>query len=468
MNSMELRNDAARQVWELDRRHFLHPFTHFDSYEDAGSLIISEGSGSEMTDANGQTYLDMIGGLWCNNIGLGRRDMADAIAEQVTKLSYSSTFTDMSNEPAARLAAKLAELAPGDLNRVHFSTGGSTAVDSALRLVHFYQQCAGRPQKVHVIARRQAYHGSTYATISIGYKEADRRHGFQYIEDTIHHVSEPDVYRAPDGMGEAAFCDHLVKEFEDKIAEIGPDRVGAFFAEPVMGAGGVLVPPGDYLKRMHEVCKRHDILYVSDEVVTAFGRLGHWFASEDVFGIVPDIICSAKGLSSGYLPIGATIYSDRVHETISSGDPSRVYTSGFTYSGHPVCCVAALKNIEIMERENILEHAREVGDYFGERLRDLEGMKLVGNVRGIGLMRCLENVLDRTTKEALPEEVDIGKRISDAAEALGVLVRPIGRLNVMSPPLVVTKSEIDVAVDRLGQAIERVHDDLVREGWTPV
>ena len=468
MDSVHLRNDAAHQLWEQDRRHFLHPFTHFESFEESGALILESGSGCRLTDANGQTYLDMLGGLWCTNIGLGREEMAEAIAEQTRRLAYSSTFTDMSNEPAALLSAKLAELAPGDLNRVHFSTGGSTAVDSAFRLAQFYQQCAGRPEKMHVIARRQSYHGSTYASMSIGYKEADRRHGFKYIEDTIHHISEPDVYRAPDGMSEHEFCDHLVQEFEDKIDEIGAERVGAFFAEPVMGAGGVLVPPEGYLKRMRNICSRHDILYVSDEVVTAFGRLGHWFASEDVFGIVPDIITSAKGLSSGYLPIGATIYSDRIHDTISSGDPSRTFTSGFTYAGHPVCCAAALKNIEIMERENIPARAAEAGAYFGERLKDLEGMKLVGNVRGIGLMRCIENVLDRSTKEAFPEEVGISKRVSDAAERMGVLVRPIGRLNVMSPPLIITKAEIDHAVDRLGQALEQVCAELVREGWNPV
>ena len=303
--------------------------------------------------------------------------------------------------------------------------------------------------------------------MSIGYKEADRAHGFRYIEDTIHHISAPDIYRAPEDMSESEFCDYLVKEFEDTIEEVGPSRIGAFFAEPVMGAGGVLVPPKDYIRRMHAVCRQHDILYVSDEVVTAFGRLGHWFASEDEFGIVPDIICSAKGLSSGYLPIGATIYSDRIHETIASGDRKRVYTSGFTYAGHPVCCVAALKNIEIMERENILEHAQSVGAYFGERLKELEGMPLVGDVHGIGLMRCLENVLDRTTKAKLPEEVDIGTRVSDAAESLGVLVRPIGSLNVMSPPLIITEDEIDRAVTQLGSAIERVCHDLGQEGWNP-
>ena len=467
MESLNINNDATHQVWEQDRRHFLHPFTHFDSFEETGALILDSGSGCEVTDCNGQSYLDMLGGLWCTNIGLGREEMAATIAEQTRKLAYSSTFTDMSNQPAALLATKIAELAPGDLNRVHFSTGGSTAIDSAFRLVHFYQQCAGKPKKIHVISRRQAYHGSTFASMSIGYKAADRRHGFTYIEDTIHHISEPDIYRAPNDMNEQDFCDFLVQEFTDKINEIGPDKVGAFFAEPVMGAGGVLVPPKEYLIRIREICLEHDILFVSDEVVTAFGRLGHWFASEDVFGIIPDIITSAKGLSSGYLPIGATIYSDRIHKTIAEGDPSRTYTSGFTYAGHPVCCAAALKNIEIIERENILEHAAKVGTYFGKRLNEIKDLKLVGDVRGIGLMRCIENVLDKSTKEMFPESVDISKRVSNAAERMGVLIRPIGRLNVMSPPLVITEQEIDRAVDRLGKALEEVCSELVSEGWNP-
>ena len=466
MDSLDLRNDAAAQILETDGRHNLHPFQMFESSNVSDTLAISGGSGSEVTDANGNTYLDAIGGLWCTNIGLGRQEMADAISEQVVKLAYSSTFTDMTNEPAALLAAKLAELAPGDLNRVHFATGGSTAVDSAFRLVHFYQNAIGRPEKIHMIARRQSYHGSTYASMSLGYKEFDRSQGFRFIHDTIHHLSEPDIYRAPTGMNESEFCDFLVDEFRAKISELGPERVGGFFAEPIMGAGGVLVPPHGYLPRFREICAEHDILYVSDEVVTAFGRLGHWFASEDVFGIVPDAITSAKGLSSGYLPIGAVIYSDRIHDVISSVD-GRCYTSGFTYAGHPVCCAAALKNIEIMEREDILAHAREVGTFFGERLQDLSDLPLVGDVRGMGLMRCVENVMNKATKEWFPDDVCIGKRISEAAESTGVLVRPIGRLNVMSPPLVITREEIDRVVDRLGEAIERVHADLVKEGWNP-
>ena len=454
-------------IWEQDRRHSLHPFTDFDSFEKDGSLVISSGKGCEITDAEGRRYVDAIGGLWCTNIGLGNEEMADAIADQVRKLAYSPIFTDMTNQPSAELSARLAELAPGDLNRVHFATGGSTALDSAFRLIQYYQSCMRKPDKIHMIARKQAYHGSTYVAMSLGNKKSDRSPRFRYISDTIHHVSAPYTYRAPAEMDDKQYCNHLVSEFEDMVERIGADRVGGFFAEPVMGAGGVLVPPEGYLPRIREICHRHDIIYVSDEVVTGFGRLGHWFASKDVFGIQPDIICSAKGLSSGYLPISAVIYSDRIHEAMTGAVGERYYPSGFTYSGHPVCCVAALKNIEIIQRENILAHAMVVGRYFGERLRDLEGLKLVGDVRGIGLMRCVENVLDRSSKELFPAEVNIGKRISDEAEKLGVMVRPVGHLNIMSPPLTISHDEIDFVVEKLGMAIERVCSNLEAEGWTP-
>ena len=465
MENVAQSNDSASAVWELDRRHFLHPFTEFDSFEESGSIVITEGKGCEITDANGQKYLDSVGGLWCTNIGLGSREMADAIAEQVYKLAYSSTFTDMSNEPAALLSSKLAELAPGNLNRVHFATGGSTAIDSAFRLIQYYQTCRGYPDKIHMIARYRAYHGSTYVAMSLGNKQSDRSPKFRYISDTIHHVSAPYMYRAPDNLDEQTYCDFLVNEFEKKIEEIGPENVGGFFVEPVMGAGGVLVPPADYLPRMREICRNHDILYVSDEVVTGFGRLGHWFASQDVFGFTPDIICSAKGLSSGYQPISAVIYSDQIHDVIAKADSDRYYPSGFTYSGHPVCCAAALKNIEIIEREGILEHARTIGKYFGEKLKQLEGLPLVGDVRGIGLMRCVENVRYLSTKELFPESVNIGKRISNAAEQLGLMVRPVGHLNIMSPPLTISHDQIDLVVDRLGKSIEQVARELEQEGW---
>ena len=460
-------NDAGQETWELDKRHNLHPWVHFDSFKDTGALIIESGEGCTVQDVNGQKYFDAIGGLWCTNIGQGREEMADAIADQVKQLAYASPFTDMTTSPAALLSAKLAELAPGDLNRVMFTTGGSTAVDSAFRMIQFYQSCRGMPDKCHVIARKGGYHGSTYASMSIGNKKADRAPEFKYITDTIHHVSYPSYYRAPEGLSEAEFLDFLVEELDQKIMEIGPERVGAFFAEPVMGAGGVIVPPEGYHKRTWDVCQKHDVLYVSDEVVTGFGRLGHWFASESEFGIVPDIITSAKGLSSGYLPIGAMIYSDRIHDVISEGDPDRMYTSGFTYSGHPVCCAAALKNIEIMERENILDHAKDVGSYFETQLQSLRDIDIVGDVRGRKLMMCIENVANKETKELFPDSVNIGKRIADRCDEMGLMVRPIGHLNVMSPPLVMTKDDVDFVVETLGKGIRAVMEDLIESGeWT--
>ncbi len=442
----------------LDRAHALHPWTHFDSFTRDGPLVIDRGEGCLLWDRDGRQYVDAVGGLWCTNIGLGRQEMADTISEQARKLAYASGFVDMTNNPAAMLVAKLAELAPCDLNRVHLTTGGSTALDSAYRMVAYYQTCAGRPDKTRVIARNNSYHGSTYATISVGKRDGDKVPEFRYLSDGIHHVSSPDPYRWD---GEGDFVSHLVAEFEDKIAEIGADRVGAFFAEPIQASGGVIVPPDGYLKAMWDVCQRHDILFIADEVVTAFGRLGHWFASEDEFGVVPDMICCAKGLSSGYQPIGALIFSEKIWNAMQ-GD--RWYASGFTYSGHPVACAAALKNIEIIEREGLLERAADVGQYFEERLSGLSDLPTVGDVRGRKLMMCVENVGNKETKELLPYEVDIGKRISDAAEARGLMVRPIGHLNVMSPPLVITREQVDFVADTLHAAIVDVTDQLIRDG----
>lgn len=446
---------------ELDRTHILHPWTHFDSFTRDGALMIERGDGCYLWDSDGKRYLDAVGGLWCTNIGLGRREMAQAIAAQAEKLAFSNSFVDMGNAPSALLAAKLAELAPGDLNRVHFTTGGSSAIDSAYRLIAFYQRCMGQPDKTHVIARDQSYHGSTYAAMSIGQRDGDKVPEFSYKTDEIHHVSAPNTYRMPEGMDEAAFCDHLIAEFEAKILEVGPERIGGFFAEPIQASGGVIMPPDGYLKRIAGICRAHDILFVADEVVTAFGRLGHWFASEAEFDFVPDIICCAKGLSSGYQPIGAMIFSDRIWAAME-GD--RWYASGFTYAAHPVACAAALKNIEIIEREGLLARASQIGAYFETRLGALEDLPLVGNVRGRKLMICVENVADKSTKALLPDELNVGKRISDAAEERGLMVRPIGHLNVMSPALVISEEQIDFVADNLEAAIVEVTDQLVRDG----
>ncbi|MDX5350421.1 MAG: aminotransferase class III-fold pyridoxal phosphate-dependent enzyme, partial [Paracoccaceae bacterium] len=270
-------------------------------------------------------------------------------------------------------------------------------------------------------------------------------------------------YRRPEGMSEASFCDWLVDEFEALIASVGADRIGGFFAEPIQASGGVIVPPAGYLRRMWDICRRHDILFIADEVVTGFGRLGHWFASEAEFGVVPDVITCAKGLTSGYVPLGAMIFSDRIWQAMAAkGD--RWFTSGFTYSGHPVSCAVGLKNIEIIEREGLLERAAVVGDYFLDRLKALEALPLVWQVLGRRLMVCVENVADKATKAPLPDGVNESKRISDAAEAMGLLVRPMGHLNVMSPPLTITETQVDFVVETLERAIRQVTDELVREG----
>ena len=449
-----------RDIWQKDKDHFTHPWQVFDSFAQDGSMIMEHAEGAYLTDMQGNRYLDAVGGLWCTNIGQGRAEMADAIAEQVKKLAYASPFVDSSTIPAAELASKLADLAPGNLNHVLYGCGGSTAIDSAYRLIQYYQNCRGKHDKKHVIARDGSYHGSTYISMSIGGKKADHPPEFDYKRDDIHHISNPNFYRAAGYQTEAEFLDFLVDELEQKILQLGPDYVAAFFAEPILGAGGVIVPPAGYHQRTLEVCKRHDVLYVSDEVVTAFGRLGHWFASEDVFGFVPDIITCAKGLSSGYLPLGATIYSDEIHAVISERGKNRCFTNGYTYSGHPVCCAAALKNIEIMERENMFSHAREVGDYFGKQLQTLLDLPIVGEVRGYRLMQCVEFVANKETKEIFPEEMDIGKIISDIADAKGLMVRPIVHLNVMSPPLIITKEQVDFVVSTLRESILMTMDQI--------
>jgi adenosylmethionine-8-amino-7-oxononanoate aminotransferase len=318
------------------------------------------------------------------------------------------------------------------------------------------------PQKRHLIARKQGYHGSTYISASLTGK--DRIPEFHYETDFIHFVSCPNPYRAPEGLSEAAFCDMLVQELEDTIERLGPQNVAAFFAEPIMGAGGVIVPPEGYNRRTFELCRKHDVLYVADEVVTGFGRIGHWFASDGEFGITPDIITCAKGLTSGYIPLGAAIYSDQIHRAISEGDVDRFFGHGFTYAGHPVACAAALKVLEIIEHEKLLDNVRDVGDYFERRLRELSSLPIVGDVRGKKLMMCVEFVSDPRTKALFPERLNIGKRVSNRCEELGLIVRSIVHLNVMSPAFTITRAQVDFIVDTLRQGIEATMSDLRREG----
>ena len=459
----------TQDIWQKDKDHFIHPWTDFSTFQEQGSMVVAESEGAYIFDSDGKRYLDGIGGLWCVNVGYGRAEIGQAMAEQATKMTYYSSFGHHTTVPVAELSAKLASLAPGPLNHVLYGSGGSMANDTTVRLVHFYFNQLGMPDKKMIITRENGYHGSTYLAMSMTGIDYDHI-GFDVIgEPLIQRVSGPDLYRRPEGTTPEEYTDLLLAEFRAKVESLGPQNVAAFFAEPIMGAGGVLVPPPGYLKGMRDLCTEFQILFVTDEVVTAFGRLGHFFASEDVFGIVPDIINSAKGLTSAYAPLSATLISDGIYDVISVPQAEgSVFAHGFTYSGHPVCCAAALANIEIIEREDICGHVRRVGPYFSERLASLSDLGIVGDVRGSHFMHCVENVADKETKEPFDPSVHVGDRVAEACEKRGLIVRPIAHLNVLSPPLVLSVEQIDWMVDVLRDGIIEVQADLVAEGlWNP-
>ncbi|MBT4519355.1 MAG: aminotransferase [Halieaceae bacterium] len=448
------------QTLQRQDNHFVHPWESMYKLGANERTIITRAEGIYVYDSDGNKLIDAPAGMWCVNVGYGRREIADAMARQAVEMPYFSPFS-MGAQPSSVLAERLAALAPGDLNHVFFTTGGSTAVDSALRFLGFYNNFLERPEKKHIISRGDAYHGSTYLSASVSGKARDKE--FMDMErDFIHLISSPNPSRRPDGMTVEQFGEAAVKELEDKILELGADRVAGFIAEPILASGGVVVPPPGYHKACLEVCRKHDVLYISDEVVTGFGRLGHVFSSEPVFDIVPDMITCAKGLTSGYAPLGALLISDRLLEQVKGEEDEASFSSGFTYSGHPVSCAAALANLEIMERENVLEHARDVAPYFMDQLKTLTDLPLVMEVRGVGLMASV--VCGIPGKESLELDYEIGNRIDKHCQRLGLLVRPIYHMCVMSPPLIITRPQIDQMVGILRQGIGLATDDLKAEG----
>ncbi|NOX23357.1 MAG: aminotransferase [Actinobacteria bacterium] len=459
----------TKDIWQKDVDHFVHPWTDFSQFKQEGSLIVAEAEGAYVYDSEGNRYLDGIGGLWCVNVGYGREEIGRAMSDQATTMPYFSSFGHHTSVPAAELSAKLAQLAPSPLNHVLYGASGSVANDTAVRLIHFYFNQLGKPDKKIIISRENGYHGSTYLAMSLTGVAFDHI-GFDIVgEPLIQRVSGPNLYRCPEGVSPEEYTESLLDEFKTKVESVGPENIAAFFAEPIMGAGGVLMPPPGYLAGMRDLCTKYGIIYVSDEVVTAFGRLGHFFASEDHFGIVPDIITTAKGLTSGYSPLSATLISDEIYDVISTPQaPGALFTHGFTYSGHPVSCAAALKNIEIMEREDLCGHVRQVGPHLESRLATLSDLDIVGDVRGSHFMMCVENLADKETKELFDPEVQVGARVAEACERRGLIVRPVGHLNILSPPLVLSVGQIDWMVDVLREGIIEVQDNLVAEGlWEP-
>ena len=454
-----MKNDYVSEIHKKDKL-VLHPYEDMESRGTYDRKLIVKSDNIYLYDENGKEYIDGPGGMWCNNIGHGNKEIGEAVKNQLEKMEYCSPFSE-SSEISAELASVLSELSPGDLNTVFFTTDGSTANDTALRFIMFYNNILGRPNKKHFITRHKAYHGSTYLTGSITGKDREKNN-FDFEKNFIHHLSSPLSYRRKNNQTIQEFCDELVKEFEDKIIELGSENVAAFIAEPVMASGGCIVPPEGYLKRIWQICKKYDVLYISDEVVTGFGRMGHFFSSEEVFDIVPDIITCAKGITSGYMPLGAVLFSDKLLNDIKK--ESALFFHGYTYSGHPACCAAALKNIEIIKRDKILEHVQEIEPYFHNKLQKLYELPIVGDVRGKGLMAGIECVINQDSKEALILDKAIGSRIDEESIKLGLIIRPLYHICVLSPALIITKSQIDDLVEKLFTAIQNSLQQLKTEG----
>ena len=455
-------DEAADDLTLLAERHLVQPWPVSGSIGAEARGRLDAGEGIYVTDASGRRLIDGPAGMWCVNAGHRNRELAEVMASQAMELSYNSPWYT-TNAPSVILSARLAEHAPDGVDHVFYTTGGSSAVETALRFMQFANNVKGRPEKKLIVSRQGGYHGSTYLSASLNGRPRDHD-WMDSAGDLVVKLSCPDPFRRPAGMSVEAFCDFLVEEFRQVIEEKGAERIGAFIAEPVMASGGVIVPPPGYLKRMQDLCRQNDILFVADEVVTAFGRLGHVFASEAVFGIEPDMITFAKGVTSGYFPLGGVMIAGRLFEELRRSNHSEaMFAHGLTYSSHPVGCAVALKNLDILEG-GLLAHARAVSGHFQQSLKALEDLPLVGEVRGLGLMACVECVADRASKNPLTLDLEVGKRIDRHCQELGLLVRPLIHMCVMSPPLTISLEQIDDMASILRRGIELTMDDLTREG----
>ena len=434
--------------------HLIQPWDEIKSLGSEIRPIISSAENIYLIDANGKKLIDAPAGMWCSQVGYGRKEIAQTMSDQAMMLSYNSPWYTTSS-PAALLSKKIADFTPGDLNHIFFTSGGSTAVDSALRFVQFYQHSRGKPDKKIILARLGGYHGSTHLAAACS-GDLTSKPKFNLDQEPISFLSSPNPLKLPDGVSKEGFCDFLLDELRERIKELGADNIGALIAEPVQASGGVIIPPKNYAEGMVKICRDNDILYISDEVVTAFGRCGAWFASEEVFGIEPDIITFAKGITSGYIPLGGYAVSDKLLKEVTEKSPEdSTLSNGFTYSGHPVSCAVALTNIKIFEDDKILEHVKEIIPYFAEKLNKLSEMKIVKEVRTVGMLAAVECHSSDNAAEKL------GLIIDKHCVELGMIVRPIGNICVMSPPLIITKQQIDDMVDILQEGILRASKEIL-------
>ncbi len=428
---------SAELLASLDARHHLHPFTDHEEMHATGTHVIVRGQGVHLWDAHGQRLLDGIAGLWCVNVGYNCAEIADAVTAQMRRLPYYCSFFNTTTQPAIELAERLAQLAPRGLGHVMFCNSGSEANETALKFIRAYWKLRGAPRKTKILSREFAYHGVTLATASMtGLPSVYAP--FDLPLPGFLHIPGPNAYAVNREHEPAAHGRWCLEETERIILREDPDTIAALFAEPVQGAGGVIVPPEGYLRELRALARKHGILFVADEVITAFGRLGHWFAS-GLWELEPDFITLAKGLTSGYLPLGATLVSDEIAAVLTHGG---YLAHGFTYSGHPTTCAAALANLHVIERDHLIERVRDdVGPYFQKKLRAFSRHPAVGEVRGIGLIGAIELLPPDRDKSKLTGT--LGAKTAKIARGHGVIVRGIRDLVAMAPPFIITPEEID-------------------------
>ncbi len=452
----------TRALQAADSAHYLHPATDHKALAEIGARIIVRGDGIYVWDSEGNRILDAMSGLWCVNVGYGRRELADAAYRQLITLPFYNSFFNTSNLPAISLAGTLARIAPPGFNHVFFTGSGSEGNDTIVRMVRRYWDLQGQPRRKVIISRRNAYHGSTMAGASLGGMDAMHAQGGLPIPD-ITHIEQPYHFENGAGLTPDEYGVLAAHRLEEKIQELGADRVAAFIGEPVQGAGGVIIPPASYWPQIQRICDRHGILLVSDEVICGFGRLGHWFGCERM-GTRPDLITFAKGVTSGYVPLGGVLVGERVAKALI--DSGEEFTHGFTYSGHPVACAVAVENIAIIEREKLVERVREdVGPYLKQRFEALADHPLVGQAEACGMMAALVLVKNKRPLERFAEDLKIGLLCRGHMFGSGVVMRAVGERMIIAPPLVITRTQIDEMIALIRRSLDLTLKDVKARGW---
>jgi len=453
----------TKALQAIDAAHHLHPFSDMKTLNEEGSRIITSADGVWLTDSDGKKIMDGMAGLWCVQVGHGRAEIADAVHKQMVELSYYNTFFKTTHPPAIELSQKLADLAPPHINKVFYCSSGSEANDTVFRMVRYYWDQMGKPDKKVIISRWNGYHGSTLAGTSLGGMKAMHEQGDLPVPG-VHHIDQPYWFGEGGDMSPEEFGVHAAKELERAIDQIGENKVAAFIAEPIQGAGGVIIPPDTYWPEIRRILKDRDILFVADEVICGFGRLGRWFGS-DYYGMEPDLMAIAKGLTSGYLPMGGVLVSDKVAEGVvgKGGD----FNHGYTYSGHPACAAAALANLSIIKREGLVDRvASDIGPYLQDRWLKLGDHPLVGEARMTGLVGALELVPDKSNRHKRFKDVGVpGLLCRDVSFEHGMVMRAVRDSMIISPPLVLSHEEADFLVATAEKTLDDTYRILKRDGW---